>query len=478
LTTFVCFRFGVELPTVGFAYVILIALFSLLGSLGASILLSIVGAACLNYFFTQPLFSFRIDLPQDALAVAAFTTTSLAVTGLTARVRKLAEATQAAHQALIDTLPAMVWTALPDGSSDFDNRRWAEFTGLEAPGAIGDNWVARFHPEDRATVAEKWRASVATGEPFDVEARTRSATGDYRAVLVRAAPLRDEGGAIVKWYGVATDIEDRRRAMETLRANEEELARVSRVTTLGVLAGAISHEVKQPIGAIVTNAQAAQRWLQADRPNIGEMRQALERIVKDGIRACEVITRVHALIKKAPPRRESLDINEVLQEVIALTRVEAMKEGVSVQIQLAADLPSLHGDRVQLQQVILNLIINAIEAMSGISEGARELLVSTGTAEPGSVLVAVRDSGPGLDPGSLNRVFETFYTTKPGGVGMGLSICRSIIQAHGGRMWAAANEPCGAAFQFILPSERSETVPVSSGCCSKADRPLPTRLRH
>jgi C4-dicarboxylate-specific signal transduction histidine kinase len=248
--------------------------------------------------------------------------------------------------------------------------------------------------------------------------------------------------------------------MEALRANEEELARVSRVTTLEVLASSIVHEVNQPIGAIVTNAQAAQCWLRADLPDVGEARRAVERIVRDGFRASELVARINALIKKVPPQKESLDINEVLRDVIALTRVKAMKDGVSMQSQLAAGLPLVHGDRVQLQQVILNLIINAMEAMSGSSEGARELLISTGKAESGGVLVAVRDSGPGLDSGSLNRVFDTFYTTKPGGVGIGLSICRSIIQASGGRMWASANEPCGAAFQFTLPSERDATIPA------------------
>lgn len=457
LITFVCFRNNVALPTVGFTYVILIALVSLLGSFGAAILLSFFGAACLNYFFTQPLFSFTIALPQDVLAVAAFATMSIIVTALTATVRRMAETAEVTHHALVNTIPAMIWTAGPNGVCDFFNRRWREFMGGEGQGASGD-WVAALHPDDRAIVAEIWGVSVTTCRPFDVEARARKGGGEYRAMLIRAAPLRDPRGAIVKWYGVATDIEDYKRAMEALRANEEELARVSRVTTLGVLAGAIVHEVSQPISAIVTGAQAVSFWLRAERPDVGEARQAVERIVRDGFRAGEVVGRLRALIEKAPPRKERLDINDVLREVIALINVEAMKGGVAVQTQLAADLPPVHGDRVQLQQVILNLIINAIEAMNGNGVGRRTLLISTGIAETASVLVAVRDSGPGLDPDSVNRVFDTFYTTKPGGVGIGLSICRSIIQAHGGRMWASANEPCGAAFHFTLPTERDEIV--------------------
>ena len=222
---------------------------------------------------------------------------------------------------------------------------------------------------------------------------------------------------------------------------------------MGQLTASIAHEVKQPIAATVTNAAAALRWLGAQPPDLEEVRQALGRIVKDGNRAGDVIDRIRALIKKAPPRKDRLDINEAIREVIALTRGEAVKTGVSVRTQLADGLPLIEGDRVQLQQVVLNLIINAIEAMSGISEGARELLISTGKPSSGGVLVAVQDSGPGLDPASFERLFEAFYTTKPSGLGMGLSICRSIIEAHGGRLWASANEPRGAIFQFLTPAQ-------------------------
>jgi signal transduction histidine kinase len=236
------------------------------------------------------------------------------------------------------------------------------------------------------------------------------------------------------------------------RAVQMELAHANRVATLGQLTASIAHEVMQPIAATVINARAALRWLGAQPSDLEEVRQALGRIVKDGNRAGDVIGRVRALVKKAPPRKEGLEVNEAILEVIALTRSEAVKNGVSVQTRLAEGLPLIQGDRVQLQQVILNLIINAVEAMSGTSEGSRELLISTGKADPDGVLVAVRDSGPGLAPASLERLFETFYTTKPGGLGMGLSICRSIIEAHGGRLWATANVPQGAIFQFTLPA--------------------------
>jgi signal transduction histidine kinase len=210
--------------------------------------------------------------------------------------------------------------------------------------------------------------------------------------------------------------------------------------------------VNQPIAATVTNAQAALRWLDRQSPDLEEVRQSLASIVKDGNRSGGVIGRIRDLIRKAPPREDRLDINVAIREVIDLTRGEAVKNGVSVQIQLMDGLPFIQGDRVQLQQVILNLIINAVEAMNGVEEGPRELLISSAKAESGGVLVVVRDSGPGLEPATLEQLFDAFYTTKSGGMGIGLAICRSIIEAHGGRLWASANAQRGAVFQFTVPA--------------------------
>ncbi|HUL05901.1 MAG TPA: ATP-binding protein, partial [Candidatus Acidoferrum sp.] len=212
--------------------------------------------------------------------------------------------------------------------------------------------------------------------------------------------------------------------------------------------------------AAVTNAAAALRWLGAHPPDLEEVRQALGRIVENGTRAGDVISRIRALVTKAPPRKGRFDLNEAALDVIALTRSEVLRHGVSLQTQLAEGSLFIEADRIQLQQMILNLIMNAIEAMSSIDEGARELLISVGRDASGGVLVAVRDSGPGPDPASVDRLFEAFYTTKPDGMGIGLAICRSIIEAHGGRLWATANEPRGAVFQFTLPPGRDETAPA------------------
>jgi PAS domain S-box-containing protein len=264
-------------------------------------------------------------------------------------------------------------------------------------------------------------------------------------------------GGTWAFSGFVRDITERKRAEATLRRYREvemELAHANRVATMGQLSASIAHEVRQPIAAAVTNAQAALRWLGAQPPDLEEVRQALGRIVKEGNRASDVIGRIRALIKKAPPQKDRVEINEAILEVIALTRGEVVKNGVSVETQLAERLPLIQGDRVQLQQVILNLIINAVEAMSGVSEGARELLITTAKAASDGAVVAVRDSGPGLAPENLERVFEAFYTTKPRGLGMGLSICRSIIEAQGGQVWASSNDGPGTTFQFSLPSAR------------------------
>jgi PAS domain S-box-containing protein len=280
--------------------------------------------------------------------------------------------------------------------------------------------------------------------------------GSRVPVLVGAAAVgrtRSESIAFV------LDQTERKRAETEAHESERryseaqmELAHANRVATMGQLAASIAHEVTQPIAAAFTNAQAALRWLGTQPPDLEEVRQALGRIVKDTNRASDVIGRIRDLIKKAPPQKDSLDINETIRDVIVLTSGEWVKHGVSAQTQFAESLPLVQGDRTQLQQVILNLIINAIEAMSRVGEGSRRLLISTGKDGQDGVLVAVQDSGPGLTPADHDRLFEAFYTTKPSGLGMGLSICRSIIEAHGGRLWATANVPRGTVFQFTVPT--------------------------
>ena len=240
-------------------------------------------------------------------------------------------------------------------------------------------------------------------------------------------------------------------ASEALREAQAELAHVNRVTTMGQLAASIAHEVNQPLAASVTNAHAGLRWLGLQPPNLEEVREALAAIVTDSNRASDVINRMRALIKKAPARKDGLQINEVILEVTALMRGELVKSGVSLNTQLAQGLPLIQGDRVQLQQVLVNLIMNAVEAMGSVNHGSRKLLIGTGADESGGVRISVQDSGPGLNSQIFDRIFDPFYTTKADGMGMGLSICRSIIEAHDGRKWASAMPGPGSTFNVSLP---------------------------
>ena len=839
LLTFVCFRLGLSIARTGFAYLILISLLSMMSSYVGSVILSIAAVGCLNYFFAAPLFSFWVSYPGDIFAIAAFLTTSLIICGLTAKARREAKQARISQKDLIETIPGLVWSALPDGSRDFHSQRWLEFTGLCSNEATGDGWTAVFHPEDRARVVEGWRSSVATGEPFEVEARERSANGEYRSMLVRAAPQRDARGTIVKWYGSSIDLEDRKRAAEALqlseaimaqaqqlasvgswaykyselskdwdepehwstelwritgfdpsqgyppkaeifsrihtedrqrmvdannevsqhgrlnvqyrffrnggelrvlhsigtllredrtrfvgatqdvtereqrieklrrselylseaqrlanmgswtfnlsgyfdywseelfriygfnprqgapslerylnavhpedrefmseliqnmiaqgvgcdvtkrivrpdgevrylrcvgvpnlengvlrnmfgtaidvtehehltqelqrrqaylaeaqrlsqtgsfgwsvssgeivwseqtfrifeydqamkpslelvlrrthpedrarvqqfleqvshdekdwnlehrlvmpdsslkyvhvvaraindasgklefvgaiqdvtatrRAEEQlnqaraELAHVSRVTTVGELTAAIAHEINQPLTGVVSSGNACLRWLSSDPPDPIAARRAVERIVRDGKRAGDVISRIRALVSKSPPPTAWLDLNAAIMEVVALIRAEAQQHRISLRTALSSDLPLVLGDRIQLQQVVLNLIMNGIEAISEINAVQRELLVESTKDGLNAVIVSVRDSGKGLD-GAPDLMFDAFYTTKTGGMGMGLAISRTIIEAHGGQLWAAPNLPQGAIFSFRLPTDGKET---------------------
>ena len=312
----------------------------------------------------------------------------------------------------------------------------------------------RIHPDDRDRLLAEVQRAVSEKRNYFFAYRIVLPDGEIKHIETIGRPAFSASGELVEIVTTQIDVTERKRAQEEhkrLLQLEADFAHMNRVSMLGELAASLSHEIMQPIASARNNARAAQKFLEMEPPDLGEVREAVASFVSDTDRTGEIIARIREQIKKAPPRKERFDLNAAIEEVIILVRSATNRNGVLVEMRLADGLSLVAGDRVQLQQVLLNLVLNAVEAMGSVEAGARKLLISTEQDRTGA-LVAVRDSGPGIDPTHLKRVFKAFYTTKSRGTGMGLSICRSIIDAHGGRLWAEANEPQGAVFQFTLPN--------------------------
>jgi PAS domain S-box-containing protein len=360
----------------------------------------------------------------------------------------------------IDGIAGLVAILTPSGEVETVNRQCLEYFGRSLEDLANWKITDAVHPEDLPRVFELFTRAMASGIPFNFELRLRRFDGEYRWYDNRGVPIPDDSGRITRWYVLLTDIEDRTQALSRLEQMQSDFAHVNRVSMMGELAASLSHEITQPIASARNNARAAQNFLDMQPPDLGEVREALACIVGNADRAGDLIDRIREQIKKAPPRKERFDLNAAIDEVILLGQSAIIKNRVWVQTRLSEGLSPVYGDRVQLQQVVLNLLLNAVEAMSSDEAKPRDLLISTEQDHTG-VLVAVHDSGPGIHPEHLDRVFKSFYTTKPGGTGMGLSICRSIIDAHGGKLWAKANEPRGVIFQFTLPASDCGGMSVS-----------------
>ena len=311
---------------------------------------------------------------------------------------------------------------------------------------------------------EKWRRHIATleaHEPFhNFKYRTTRGDGSVLHIATSGKPVFDSAGRFLGYRGVASDVTAAVRAEHAEKALQQaqaELARMARLTTMGELVASIAHEIHQPLAAISTSGSACLRWLNRDQPDLDEARDAASRVVRDAHRAGDVIHGLWALARKSGPQLTELDINGAIQEVLALTRNDLQRHGVALHTDLSADVRPVFGDRVQLQQVLLNLITNAVDAMSAVTDRPKVLTITSEPVEPGGMLVAVEDAGPGLDPAVADRLFTPFVTTKPAGMGMGLSICRSIIEAHSGRLWVTRGVPCGTVFRFTVPSVPSPT---------------------
>jgi len=308
------------------------------------------------------------------------------------------------------------------------------------------------HPEDRARWQEAIDRAIAEKSGYEVEFRILLPGGTVKHIHTVGHPVLDASGDLAQFVGSSTDITQRKLAEEALRQAQADLAHVSRVTTMGELTASLAHEVNQPIAAAVTDANTCLRWLARDRPDVEEAREAASRVVKDATRAAEIISRIRLLFKKGVPQRELFDVNEVIREMIVLLRSEATRYSISVRTDLAPDLPRVMGDRVQLQQVLMNLLLNGMDAMRDV-DTTRELIINSQPAKNEQVMISVSDTGVGLPPQQADQIFNAFFTTKAHGTGMGLRISRSIVESYGGRLWAADNSPRGATFHLTLPAK-------------------------
>lgn len=375
------------------------------------------------------------------------------------RAEETLEASEGRLRLLLESIPGMIAVNGADGELVYANQRLLDFVGKDLAYLSQLGWSRILHPEDADPTVQEWLRCFETGEPLDVTFRIQRADGVYRWFQARSHPLVDAHDRISAWYALLWDIDDRHHAEEALRASQTELARVSRIVTVGELATSIAHEVNQPLGAVVNNAGACLNLLELPDPPLSDVREALEDIVDDAGRASAIVHRVRAMAHKAPLERVPLDVRDVVDDVLALARHESYCRRVTLRLEVPALLPPVVGDRVQLLQVLLNLVVNAMDASSAVPETERNVTIRSwrrqhaGAAE---VLVGVQDAGVGIALEEVGRLFEAFYTTKSQGMGMGLAISRSIITAHGGQLWAEPNDGPGATFIFSLPdaSER------------------------
>ena len=363
------------------------------------------------------------------------------------------ELTHGQLRTIIDAIPILAWSTAKDGPGEYLNKRWLDYTGLSQQEAIGYGWREIIHPDDLGPLSEYWLWMMRTGSAGEFEARMRRFDGQFRWFLFRGAPLLDSTGAVLKWFGVNIDINDRKEAEAALRRTEAALSRSTQLATMGELTASIAHEVNQPLAAVVANAEAGLQWLDRENPSLEGARRALERIVRDGSDAGEIVKRLRALFRRAAPRTAEHRLEELVAEVLKLLDHETIRRRVSIDVAMGEGLPAVLCDRLQIQQVLLNLMTNAMDALDTAPHPEKTIRVFSRTDSAESAVLGVRDYGAGVqDPA---RLFETFFTTKEKGLGMGLAISRSIIEAHGGQLWFEPTDGRGSTFCFRLPVKRS-----------------------
>ena len=400
---------------------------------------TVLGGGCL----LAPLFGLTVYLAQRAQAQAV---------ALRARGHDLS--------LIVETIPGLVWCASPDGELTYVNQRILDYTGALLSELAHAGWVKFLHPDDVQQTVTMWTNAVRTGSPHDVHYRLRKHDGTYRWFHVLGQPMLDSENCVTQWYGLLIDIDERKNIEEALRRTEMRLSRAAQIATVGELAASIAHEINQPLGAVVANGYACMRWLSKELPNLAKAREAAERIVRDGKETGEVVARIRALFKRTQVQHMALDLNSLINEVIRLLGVEPSRRRVVVEAELQTDVQCVLGDRVQIQQLILNLVMNGLDAMDSVTDRPKRIVIRSQHHGLTTALVEVEDNGVGLT--DFERAFEPFFTTKENGMGMGLAICRSIVEGHNGRLWATRNETFGTTFRFTLPLHTEERTEVQS----------------
>lgn len=439
----------------------------------------VMSSLLIDYFFVPPLFS--ISVAKDSQSFfAAFIVCAIAITVVSSARKRAENAIRIARdqleakvlertaelqrsnleireserqlRMLTEAIPQQIWRTGAAGCIEYCNQHLCDYLGRRVETLQGEEFFNVIHPEDRPLFRQGWQAALASAGMFEIEARVRGADGIYRWFLARSIPQRSEDGEIARWYGIHIDIEQQRSAQQSLVQAQDDLTRLLRTLSMAEMAASIAHELNQPLTAVVTHAYACREWLQSEPANLEKASATAEKIVQESTRASVVVSRVRALFRKEAQVRELASINRLIRELARLLRDEAIRRDVSIRLELTDDLPQLEMDPVQIQQVLLNLAINGMDAMTRVA-APRELIIRSKKLGDGEILVVVEDHGSGIAPAIASRMFEPFFSTKPDGTGMGLAICRSIIEAHDGRLWAEDSKQGGAILQFTVRAQ-------------------------
>jgi len=448
------------------------------GGFMAGLMAVIMSGVLVTYFFVPPLYSmtvakgsqsFLIAFMVCAVAIAIVSSARRRSEGairqsrdeLEEKVRERTAELEASNReireserqlrALTEAIPQQIWRADASGHIEYCNQHLRTYIGQAAGDSLGDSFYDILHPEDNSLYRQGMEKALTTGEGFELEARVRGADGNYRWFLARAIPQQNEDGKIARWYGIHIDIEEQRREQQSLMDAQDNLARLSRILSMAEMAASIAHELNQPLTAVVTHAYACREWLNSTPANVERASLTAEKIVQESTRASAVVKRVRALFRKdkEAPVRELADLNILIRELVRLMREETIRRDVSIRLDLASDLAMVEIDSVQIQQVLLNLATNGMDAMMQ-KEGQRELTIRSQNQNGSEVLVSVADNGCGVPADIMEKIFDPFFSTKPQGTGMGLALCRTIIEEHDGRLWFSRSPQGGAVFQFTL----------------------------